>query len=182
MKKTLREIREAGISLLEVLLSVGIISIILLTGVYFFDQIEKDTAVTKSITLLQKIASASYEWLQAQKQMDFCGATSSSPTSCPTGKVISIQALISAGLITPYDTCSSTPCLLTPWGKPITVEPAIGTGGSGPQYIRVTFPSVPNSIICSQILQNMQNNSPTKVQSDCSKDPTTGNINYFVEL
>lgn len=175
--------KQLGVSLLEILLSVGIITVIILFGVYFFDEIEMDTSVTKSVNTLQKIGSASYEWLQAQKQLDFCGATTVNPTSCPTDKVISTSALINAGLITPYDMCSdSTPCLLTPWGEEITVMPAIGSNGSGTRYIRVTFPNVPDVVLCNQIAEDMKSISPTGVQSDCVIDKTTNKIDYFVEL
>lgn len=174
--------KQIGLSLLEVLLSIGIIAVILLCGVYFFNEIKVDTGVTKSVTLLQKISRASYQWLQVQKQIDFCGATTNAPTSCPSGTAVSTAALINAGLISPYDECGGTPCLLTPWGTPITTEAAVGAGGSGPQYIRVILPKVPDMATCIQLQQNMLHNSPTGVQSDCAKSPNTAEINYFVEL
>lgn len=186
---------QKGISLLEVSLSIGIATIILLLAVYLFKETQSDTQVTKSVTLLQKISRASYEWLQAQNQLDFCNSKTDPPKSladCQNPVSLSNTrntGLIDNDLITPFDTCSSssgsTKCLLTPWGTQITVEPAVSSGSattsSGAQYIRVGLPGVPNKTICLQIRDDMLSITPTGIQSDCTADGT-GKINYYVEL
>ena len=69
-------LRQRGLSLIEILLSLAIISVILMMIVNYYSTQNKDQVlVSKAAAQIQQLASVSYEWQTAQSKMDFTGIT-----------------------------------------------------------------------------------------------------------
>ncbi len=115
--------RSLGISLLEVLISLGIISVILaIISWYFISQNKVYMEVGKASTQIQQLANLSYEWQTAQARADFVG--------------ISIDALQAAGLLVQNDHYTD----MNPWGGSISIAPDT----NDPHYVAITLLNVPN--------------------------------------
>ena len=117
--------RIKGISLLEMLLVITIGTAIIMTAVRYFNVTSRDMRVTQAIGQIKTLTSASYEWLQAQKQDNFSNKDG--------GTEISMQQLIDTGLIDNSETTTKDP-----WAGTITVEP-----GSDPTRIKIVLDQLP---------------------------------------
>lgn len=173
---------QQGVSLLELSLVVGISALILLLIYYFYVQTQADAMISKAVITAQRIDNAAYQWLQAQKQMDFCGTSTANPpanvTDCTTSPV-SMTALANAGLISNSD-------LSAPWGSTIAIEPALTNSAitppppsyspSGAAHVRVWLNSVPSVVMCNQLNEDLAANSPTGVEHGCIGQ------NFFIEF
>lgn len=129
MKRTL------GISILEVLGSLGVISVILtMISWYYLSQNKLYMEVSKATAQIQQLANLSYEWQTAQARADFNG--------------ISIAALQSAGLLSPNDHYTD----MNPWGGNISIAP----DPNDPHYVAITMQNVPNHA-CNNLTNRLLN-------------------------
>ncbi len=126
--------RQRGLSLLEVIFSLAIISVILaIVANYYLTQNKLYLAVGKAATQIQQLANVSYEWQTAQAQADFQG--------------ISMESLQAAGLLSKGDLYSQ----IDPWGGAITI-----TADNDPRYVAITLDKIPKAA-CANLLGHMQN-------------------------
>ncbi len=129
-------LRNTGISLLEVLLSLTIIASITTMAVRYFTVSTLEMRVSHAILQLKQLTDASYEWLQLQKQNNF--------SSTPSGTSISMEALLKNQLT------QATIDTINPWGGNITVEP-----GDDTSYVKITLENIPQKA-CLNINQQLK--------------------------
>lgn len=136
-----------GISLLETLLSLVIISVILvIVANYYFSQNQLNLNVSKANTQIHQLASVAYEWQTAQQQNDFTG--------------LSMAALQTAGLL-PFDDPYSQ---INPWGGSISISPY----ASNPTYLQITLSKIPVDA-CKNLRNRMANIAYAQTSdADCS--------------
>lgn len=134
---------QQGLSLLEVLLVVAIAATILLLTTRYFAISRLELKVAQSVSLIQKISSASYLWLNGQSQADFSGPT-----------VISMYPLQAANYLGTVD-------LQDPWGGTILVSP-----GPNPQYVQIALPKVPMDA-CNSLKQRLAKSAFQQI-SNCT--------------
>src|SRR5579871_4245828 len=104
MKKVLS--KQCGITLLEVLLSLAIIAIILVTATRYFQSTHSSQQVNEAVKMLQSVVSASDNWYWTYKSYQTANGS------------ININALADMNLV-PSDFASSS----NPWGGTISVTP-----------------------------------------------------------
>ena len=148
-----------GISLLECLLSITLIGLIATMAVRYYTITLRGTHVSQAISQVNRLTSASYEWLRLQNQTDFDGED--------TGAPITIQLLLTSELITQTDT-------VDPWGGTITINP----GTTDPSYVQITLPNLSQQD-CLNLAQQLSyiNHNPVPPAQMCSDTSLT---NQFV--
>lgn len=150
--------KHQGITLLEIILVIVVISIILMLTLRYFVFTNNDFNVTRAVTQIQALDQASDQWLEAQRQTDFAGPSSET--------VVSIEKLKEAGLIAASDTKN-------PWGGEITVSPS----SDDPTYVTITVEDIPKQA-CFNLIERMKPVAHRQILKQ-------GCINlkkYFVEL
>lgn len=135
--------KQYGISLLEVLLSLVVIATITTMAIRYFTVTTRSMRVSTSIKEIKRLTNISYEWLEAQHQIDFSGK--------PTGSPISMQVLADTRLIENLDHEK-----YNPWGGTINVEP-----GSNPSYVKITLTQIPQKD-CRAIVRLLKNSNHLK--------------------
>lgn len=149
-----------GISLLEMILALAVISSIIVLAVRYYSIAARDLHVWQAARQINQATQASYEWLKSQSQNNFGDSNN--------GTNISLQNLMDAGLISPNATIDNQEQLLDPWGGKITIEP-----GNDPSYVAITLKNVPQMecLSLNQQLKNaMRSNSPLSECKDATND------------
>lgn len=152
MKKQNKKTR--GISLLECLLAITLIATITLMAVRYYIITLRNTHVSQAISQVNRLTSASYEWLRLQNQSDFSGED--------TGEAITTQTLLQAELIQPNtDT-------IDPWGGAITISPGI----TDPSYVAITLTNIPQKD-CYNLTQQLQYINHSQTTNTCGNEAAT---------
>ena len=139
----------SGISLLECLLAITLIAAISTMAVRYYIITLRSTHVSQAIAQVNRLTSASYEWLRLQNQANFSDED--------TGQDISIQALLQAELIQPNtDT-------IDPWGGAITLSPGI----TDPSYVAITLAQLPKPD-CLNLQQQLSYINHSTIENSCS--------------
>jgi prepilin-type N-terminal cleavage/methylation domain-containing protein len=148
-------LRQRGLSLIEILLSLAIISVILMMIVNYYSTQNKDQLlVSKAAAQIQQLASVSYEWQTAQSKMDFTG--------------ISLTVLQDAGLLSATDNYSQK----SPWGGGINIT----AENSNPQYVLITLDKIPRSA-CANLRERMSQVAHSQSSSnECAQG------SYYISL
>jgi type II secretory pathway pseudopilin PulG len=136
MKKLTGQLKQAGISLLEVLLSLAIISIILVMAMQYFTTAGNN----QKLNMVRTFVGADMAAIQSygiNNSGDYTG--------------LDWQPLIDGGYLT-NDTknlnCSGDTCVqVTPWGKNVTI------GGQQAGTPTLTIP-LPSSALCQNLIQS----------------------------
>ncbi len=157
-----------GISLIEILLVVAIAATIVAGAIMYYSQTLLGSKAAQTITLIESINKAGYEWLQLPdsngSKSDFAG--------------LSLNELIVHHLLP----CENQSCSTNPWGGAVTVGP----NAKNPKLMEITIKDI-SMQACSRLVENMQNIAPQNSQLDkqnyCETDATAGNaLNYHVSL
>lgn len=128
--------RQKGISLLEVVLSLVVISTIIVLAVRYFSIASEHTLIAKASQQVRLVSSASYDWLNAQPQADFSDSGSNE---------ISITKIVDAGLLNENS-------IVSPWSaQNICVEPA----ASDPSHITIEM-AVNNQTACCYLYNSLK--------------------------
>ena len=122
-----------GISLLELMLALIIISTIIFSGIRFFRVARESERVTAAVSQVRQVAKASYQWLAGNT--DFSS--------------VSIQALVSAGLL-PTNFSDGTKA--NPWSGIISVS----ASSANPQQIQIELDSLP-AASCESLKEKLAN-------------------------
>lgn len=145
--------KNLGISLLECLLAITLIASITMLAVRYYIITLRNTHVSQAIAQVNRLTSASYEWLRIQNQSDFSGED--------TGTSITIQLLLDAELIKPNtDT-------IDPWGGAITITPGI----TDPSYVAITLSNIPQQD-CLNLTQQLQYINHSQTTNTCGAAST----------
>ncbi|MGB6977090.1 MAG: type 4 pilus major pilin [Gammaproteobacteria bacterium] len=121
---------QKGISLLELMLALVVISALLLLATRYYQQTRENLRVAQAIEMTNNVVNASYKWLEGQ----------------PSFSGISIPTLISSQFLSKsYDGNSN------PWKGTIAVGPATDTS-----YIVVTLTNIPSKS-CQNLKEKMLN-------------------------
>jgi len=131
------QLKQKGISLLEVLLSIAVGAFIIVMVLRLYSTVHNDMKVNKFLTNVNNIVNASYQWYEGQSQ----GFTH-----------ISGDVLQSAGYI-------DAVTLDNPWGASITIAPSTPTGES--VLIAATVPLKECTLIAEH-LANAASNKTTQ--------------------
>lgn len=124
---------QKGLSVLEVLFSLAIMSVIFAIVInYYYKQNKFYVEVSKAATQIQQLASLSYEWQTAQSQTDFSG--------------ISLTTLQNAGLLPEKDKYSQ----IDPWGGMIDIS----KDDDDSKYVKITLAKVPKEQ-CANLMNRM---------------------------
>lgn len=154
--------KQRGVSIVEALLVITIGITIIAMSVRFITQNSFTAKVTQASTLIQQLTDASYQWLQAQNQIDFAGSGDE--------QAISLQKLSDTGLIN-FSCEDNAPCRKNPWGGELTVTPY----DQDQQYVAITLTGVPKTA-CLNLTNRMQNTDYKAQTSSCDSG------DYFVAL
>lgn len=123
---------QSGLSLLEVLFSLAVTAVIMVTVInHFLTQNQRYLQVSQVAAQIQQLASVSYEWQTAQQLPDFTELT--------------LQKLLNAGLL-----INSNFNTLSPWGSQITLTP----DPKDAHYLQITVPKIPNEA-CANLSDKM---------------------------
>ncbi len=143
--------RQAGVSLLELLLVISIMASILLLTTRYFALSRLQTKVAQSVSQIQTLSDASYRWLGAQKQLLFDGS------GTPGGVAVSLVELQNAQLVNPgiNDTQDA-------WGGSITVR----ADSEDAHYIQIILPNAPVKA-CNSLKQRLASSAHTQI-ADCT--------------
>jgi hypothetical protein len=137
--------KNAGISILEILLALVLIATITTMAIRYFTVTNRSMHVSNAIKQIKHLTHISYEWLQQQNQVDFNSA--SNP--------INLKKLTDAQLI--QDDPSEQ---YNPWGGNIRVSP-----GSIPSYVSISFDNVPPDA-CRMLVRQLKSINHIK-QTPC---------------
>lgn len=130
------KVKQLGISILEILLVLILISTITIMAIRYFEITNRSMHVASAIKQIKFISKISYEWLQQQHQPDFSNADG--------GTTITIDALRQAGLLDhkiPY---------LNPWGGNVSIS-----AGKTASYLKIQLANVPPSA-CKMLVKQLQ--------------------------
>ncbi|HYF98062.1 MAG TPA: type 4 pilus major pilin [Coxiellaceae bacterium] len=149
-----------GFSLIELLFVTAVAAGILLLGARYFNLSRSNLKVTNSIAQIQKITSASYQWLNGQSQLDFSGANASN------GTAINLTALINTNYLTntPNDTRDA-------WGGVISIS----ADPTNPRYVRINLPAVPKTA-CNNLKQHLANTAQSQITNCTSSSGYHGSF------
>lgn len=128
-----------GISLLEILLVLSIISVIATMSMRYYVGVHQNLQVTQAIREINRVTRASYTWLQENNTSDF---------SAPIP--ITLDRLVQAGLLAESDTQNN-------WGGSVAI--AAGNGG---RYVQITLNNIPRRE-CENLQQQLSTISETHV-------------------
>lgn len=142
--------RQSGLSLLEVLLALLIIGSIITASVQYFALASRQSKVLQAIHQIEQLTSASYEWLNLQRQADFSGT--------PNGVAISVDILQQANLINQ---------VTNPWGGKVRLAPA-----SDPLHIAIEFDNIPAKD-CHSLEQQLKSANLSAFHSLCQRKSNT---------
>jgi Tfp pilus assembly protein PilV len=145
--KTTRFLKQQGISLLEVLLSVSIIAVILVLATKYFFVASNNTKVNSTVTQISGLVAATNTWKGINPYYD----------------TLSIQTLYNAGQLQDFPGLTvnaSTASLYDLWGDLFTIAPATSAAGSVQATITLTLP---NAGLCTAV-------SHAFVGSSCAGD------------
>ncbi len=140
--------KQNGNSLLEILLVVAVASILIVLAVRYFTTTNSNVQVVQAISKIDRVVRASYRWLEIERKESFQG-----------GDVISMQALVKAGLLDNNDK-------INPWGGNIIIKP-----GADPKHIKVSLENV-SLPACNNLYQRLK--GVASKQYACSGDAYTG--------
>jgi type II secretory pathway pseudopilin PulG len=144
-------IKQLGISLLEVMLSLSIIALVLVMATRFFFVANNNDKMNTTISQVAGLVAAAHSWQGAQA--GFAG--------------IGIDVLGKAGQLSNfpgYD--SSAQSLSTMWGQPITIDPSDSTtGGVNLALITVTLPT---NDMCGSLLRSFPTDADGNITSKCN--------------
>ena len=130
--------KQLGISILEILLSLVLISTITIMAIRYFEVTTRSMKVSNAIKQIKYLSDISYQWLQQQRQSDFSGAAN--------GEKVALQKLIDTHLL--RDDPSER---FNPWGGSITISPA----SENPSYVRITLTRVPQDA-CRMMVRQLR--------------------------
>lgn len=115
---------QKGLSLLEIIFSLSVITVILTIIVnYFYTQNKHYVTITKAATQIQYLADMSYEWQTSRGENNFQG--------------ISETALQEAGLVSANDQYAQ----INPWGGHITIS----EDSDDSRYVLITLNGIPEN-------------------------------------
>jgi len=140
-----------GISMLETLLSLLVIGSIITMSVHFFALSTRNSKVLRTIELIRQITVASYDWLGAQRQMNFSGY--------PNGIPLSAEELQQAKLLPEH--------LINPWGGSVLIQPA-----ANPKHFQVVLDNIPQKD-CQNLVQRLKSSNLTVFYTLCHKSPNS---------
>ncbi|OGT64375.1 MAG: hypothetical protein A3J38_09310 [Gammaproteobacteria bacterium RIFCSPHIGHO2_12_FULL_45_9] len=150
---TLRsQIRQAGLSLLEVLLSLSIIAIILVMATRFFFVASDNDKVNTAVSQVAGLIAAAHNW--------------KGPSTSYTD--LSLDQLASAGQLSNfpgYNGDNTKPDLNTMWGTSITI--AANTADTALFTITMTLP---DSTKCNSLLRAYPSDASANVTTTCAGD------------
>ncbi len=146
---------QSGISLIEILMGIVIISVILgMVFLYFNPLSQSSVLVTQASAQIQQLASVSYEWKSGQSQTDFSG--------------LSLSVLQNAGLLDSSDTTTQK----SPWGSNIQ----LGADSEDPNYLQISMTQIPPPA-CANLIDKLSNVAHRQANAaDCAKG------SYFIVL
>ncbi len=136
--------RIRGISLLEVLLVLSIAASIMVLTTRYFALSRLNLKTAQSISQMQKITSAAYQWLETQKQLNF-----------NTPSPINITDLTALALINSND-------MIDPWGGSITIAP----DSADKHYVTIYIPGAP-MVACVNLQKRLSNIAHDQI-TDCT--------------
>jgi prepilin-type N-terminal cleavage/methylation domain-containing protein len=139
---------QSGVSLIEILFSIAILSVILVIATTYFGSLnQRSILVTQASEQIQQLASVGYEWKSAQSQTDFNG--------------ISLSALQQAGLLDNSDSYSQK----SPWGGDISLS----ADSQDPNYLQISMNKIPKTE-CANLSNRLSNIAHRQSDnSDCSR-------------
>lgn len=123
-----------GISLLEVMLSVIVITAILVASIRYYTLAQENARIARAVEMLNNVATASFKWVEGQNQIGFDGIT--------------IAKLADSGLLPQiYKTETET---INPWRGKLAADPAANNS------VIITLGNVPPSS-CANLKQKIIN-------------------------
>lgn len=157
-----------GVSLIEILLVLAIAATIVAGCLMYYSQTVLATKTAQTVSLIESINKAGYEWLQMPDEngskADFSNLT--------------LNELADHHLLS----CENQSCSVNPWGGSVTVGP----NDKNPKMMEIIIKNI-SSQACSRLTEHMKNiapqNSLLEQQNYCETDATANNaINYHVSL
>jgi competence protein ComGC len=124
--------KQNGNSLLEILLVVAVASILIVLAVRYFTTTSSNLQVVQSVGKIDRVARASYEWLEIERRASFEG-----------DEVVSMQVLVKAGLLRNQDE-------INPWGGNIKVAP-----GTDVKHVKISFENI-STMTCHNLYQRLK--------------------------
>ncbi len=121
MNETQNILPVRAISLIELLLVLTVIAAITLTSIKLYVNARAEAKVAQVVAQTNKLAEASYRWLDLQKQSDFCGSVTYVNNYPICTNPISNQKILDQGLAKSSD-------FISPWGKIVFVQAAESSG------------------------------------------------------
>ncbi len=147
--------KQHGLTLLETVLVISVISLILILSVRYFSVVQFNQKISQSISQLKTLSKASYQWLETARQSDFGSS----------GTAIDMTQLRNVGLITAEDERD-------PWGGSITVGP-----GTDASFVKITLEEVPK-----RACLNLRRRLSDIAHAQSSEDECKNGTRYFIEL
>lgn len=146
-----------GVSLIEILFVLMIVSIITTIAIQFYAQTLSSRRVSQALTLIQQINKAGQEWLQTP------GAVNGSGDQYPAnfGQLPSdpLIAFKNQGLLP----CENNSCQMNPWGGPVSVI----ANAANPQFLSISLSLLPKSD-CARLKESMKNYAPENLEAQNS--------------
>lgn len=148
--------RQHGNTLLELLLVLALSGIIITLAIRYFAVVDLNSRVAQSISKIDILSRASYEWLSISRRGDF--------------ESISLDNLIDAELLRENDDKN-------PWGGDIEVSV-----GSNPQHVKIVFKDI-SAKACKNIRHHLKPMTYVEVSEEsCKPDAISKQATYWGEF
>jgi prepilin-type N-terminal cleavage/methylation domain-containing protein len=135
--------KQQGVSLLELMLALLVISGLLLLATRYYQQTRESLRVTQAIEMINNVVNASYKWLAGQPNF-----SSSNPS-------FSIPILVTAQFL-PQSYGTTVINTANPWKGSINVVAA----STDNNYITISLSNIPPKS-CQNLIEKMQNRAIT---------------------